>query len=153
MAAIRVSCKAIVIEHGRLLTIRCRKDGDEFHILPGGGQEHGETVHDALHREYAEEIGGRIEIGPLLFVRDYLGRRHEFAAFEQDIHQLEMMFHCTRLPGDEVGNGHDNDPYQIGVAWLPLAELDAHDFYPRALAPLLAAALPHQGATYLGDVN
>ena len=37
------------------------KDGYYF-ILPGGGQEHGENLHETLKRECIEEIGEEIEI-------------------------------------------------------------------------------------------
>jgi 8-oxo-dGTP diphosphatase len=44
---IRNSAKAIIIQNGKvLLTINLGKDG-YFYMFPGGGQEHGETLHQA----------------------------------------------------------------------------------------------------------
>lgn len=148
---LRYSVKAIIIEDGRLLCIQKRDEEGPYLLLPGGGQEWGETLHETLRRECREEIAAEIEIGDLRFVRDYIGRNHEFAADDGDDHQVDLMFDC-RLAGGEIATlGPAPDGGQIGVAWVPLAELDAARIYPRILARLLT-----DGATapiYLGDIN
>ena len=70
-------------------------------ILPGGGQEHGEALEEALRRECREEIGCEVVVGPIRFVRDYIGVRHEFALMQPDVHQLEIMFECRLGEGVE----------------------------------------------------
>jgi 8-oxo-dGTP diphosphatase len=57
----------IVLQDGRVLVARRRK-GDHLGGLwefPGGKMEPGETPHDALQRELAEELGVRVRVGPL----------------------------------------------------------------------------------------
>jgi ADP-ribose pyrophosphatase YjhB (NUDIX family) len=92
----RNSAKAIIIEGGRLLTI-CRLDPihGEWFLLPGGGQHPGENLHDALRREVREETGLEIEIGDLVFVREYIGVHHEFADEDSRFHQVEFI---VRVP-------------------------------------------------------
>lgn len=53
------------------------------------GQEHGETFHTTLKRECIEEIGLNIDIKELLHIREYIGKNHEYAEFDFDVHQIE----------------------------------------------------------------
>ena len=92
MASVRLSIKAVVIESGRLLVIKNRDPDGDWYCLPGGGQEPGETILEALTRECVEEIGSEVVAGRLRFIRDYLASNHEFAEQDNDSHQVEMMF-------------------------------------------------------------
>ncbi|MEC1177482.1 NUDIX domain-containing protein [Metasolibacillus meyeri] len=48
---IRNSAKAIIVKDEKLLAIKIQENGGTYYILPGGGQEHGENLHQALQRE------------------------------------------------------------------------------------------------------
>ncbi len=152
MRPIRVAPKAVIVQDGKLLAIKNRDAEGFWYILPGGGQEPGEPLDDALRRECREEAGIDVQVGALLYARDYIGRNHEFAAQQADVHQLELMFACTVEAGQTptVGAVPDND--QVGVEWLDLRTLNAYRLYPKILQGLLAEPLP-PGAPYLGDVN
>jgi 8-oxo-dGTP diphosphatase len=141
----RVSAKAVIVRDRRLLAIRKRDADGDYFVLPGGGQHERESLHDALGRECREELGTSIEIGELLFARDYIARNHEFAAVD-DAHALELMFAC-RVPDDyEPHDGDAIDDGQLGVAWIDPATAR---IYPAALR----AALANGTRGYLGDVN
>lgn len=146
----RVSVKALIVDRGRLLLPLHRDGAGLYYILPGGGQEAGETVAAALVRECREELGVEVAVGDLLGVRDYIGRNHEFASTD-DVHQVELMFRCTLL-GGTPGTGTAVDDRQIGAEWVELAGLARVRFYPKRLAEILVA----RGAApfgYLGDIN
>ncbi len=147
----RLSIKAIIVVDGRLLTLRAADDSGDWYCLPGGGQQHGESIAEALQRECMEEIGVDVEIGPLRFVRDYIGRNHEFAE-DYSAHQVELMFECTLRPGKEPTIGSTPDPSQRGIAWLALASLSKHRLYPRAIIDRLRG-VRSSAPVYLGDVN
>ncbi len=152
MRPVRLAVKAIIIVDGKILVTRnSHKNGDYF-LLPGGGQENGETIHDALRREVREEVGCETVIGELRFVRDYIGKNHEFRDEDPEFHQVELMFECQLMASTDDAVASLPDPSQIGVDWLPVDELEEMLFYPRALAPLLRKALPAT-ATYLGDIT
>lgn len=95
-----------------------------------------------------------MEVGDLLFVRDYIGAHHEFKNSQPEIHQIELMFRCRLLPGETPKNGALPDSWQTEVAWIPLQELPAARFYPEALVPrLLSLPGSAPAPAYLGDVN
>ena len=147
----RISVKALIIDGHRILLPLHRDDQGDYFVLPGGGQERGETAIAALQRECRQELGVDVEVGELLGARDYIARHHEFAATD-DAHQVELMFRC-RLSSDVVpAIGPSPDNRQVGVKWLELAELDRVRFYPRKLAEVLAKRGAHAFG-YLGDVN
>jgi 8-oxo-dGTP pyrophosphatase MutT (NUDIX family) len=150
---VRVSVKAIIIRDGRVLLVKsCDQDGD-WYLLPGGGQQHGESLPAALRRECREEIGVEVEVGALRLVRDYIGKNHQFAAGDGDLHQIELMFECTIRGSAEPRPGPVPDEQQTGIAWLEIAELAGHRVYPGALAEHLGACGDRGEVVYLGDVN
>ncbi|MGE5589551.1 MAG: NUDIX domain-containing protein [Bacillota bacterium] len=152
MGHIRVSVKAIIIRDGSILLTKNRDQHGVFYLLPGGGQNPGETVADALRRECLEELGARVEPGPLLFVRDYLSENHEFAGEGEDVHQVELMFAAVPQGEPAAHAASSPDSWQTGVEWVPLNDLGNCRLYPAVLKALLAEPLP-EGALYMGDVN
>jgi 8-oxo-dGTP pyrophosphatase MutT (NUDIX family) len=155
---LRNAAKAVIIRDGYLLTTKNVGVLDNlFYLLPGGGQNPGETLTEAIQRECMEELGVSIQVGELLFVREYIADNHEFAHVDGGIHAIELMFRCALDTEDPAFSATLADTYQIGVEWLPLAALDDYPLYPQALKPYLAAlaAAPPALKTpiYLGDVN
>jgi 8-oxo-dGTP diphosphatase len=153
MRPIRNSAKAIILKDNKVLAIKLRDEEGFWYTLPGGGQEPGESLHQALRRECLEEVNAELEIMDLRFVRDYIGKNHEFADHDGDAHAVEFMFECRLRDGSDVRSGSLPDTGQLAVEWLDLAELDNYRLYPLALRPLIArneeAGLP----VYLGDIN
>ncbi len=150
---VRISVKAVVVSQGRLLVVRHRDHLGDWFGLPGGGQRHGESLRDALERECLEETGSQMAMGRLLFVRDYIGRNHEFAELDDDSHQVELMFECTTCAGPAVSVGPSPDLSQVGVEWVEVSTLGSLRFYPRAVAEILQEGVHAGTAIYLGDVN
>ena len=65
-----------------VLCVHKRDDTEDYFTLPGGGQEPGETLPEALRRECLEEIDADVLVDRLRYVRDYIGRNHPFAAMD-----------------------------------------------------------------------
>lgn len=130
-----------------------RRGGARFYILPGGGQQHGETLEMALRRECREELESEIVIDRLLYIREYIGKNHTFANHHKHFHQLEVVFRCHLPEGEVASAGSSGDKHQIGVEWMPLAKLADVEFYPRVLADYIVGdelVIPNP---YLGDIN
>jgi len=150
MPGIRLSIKAVIVREGRLLVLKCRDQEGIWYLLPGGGQQPGETIDQALRRECLEELGCEVRMGPLRFVRDYIAKNHEFAASDPDTHQVELMFACNLE--SEPSFATQPDSMQEGFAWLEVTSLPGCRLYPRVLEQALGSPATN-GVLYLGDVN
>ena len=152
----RNSIKEVIVRDGSLLVTVNRDHLGEFLLLPGGGQEFGETMVQALRRECAEEIGCEIIVHDLLGIREYIGAHHQFAEFDSDVHQVEVMFRCELAAGAQPRFGDlpddSRDWVQTGTAWVALEELSEWRIFPAALKEWLPT-LPEPAKRYLGDVN
>lgn len=153
MKWIRHATRAVIVRDGKLLVIKMCDRSGIFYVLPGGGQRHGETMKEGLIRECWEEIGLEVDIGPLLYVREYIGRNHGFSKYHRDFHQVETVFACT-IPADaEPKNGSETDRKQIGHTWLALENLQEHRFLPADAIPMIQQKVANSEGLYLGDIN
>ncbi|MFP4069797.1 MAG: NUDIX domain-containing protein [Verrucomicrobiota bacterium] len=153
MRPIRTAARALILHDGKLLAIKMKDRSGIFYILPGGGQVHGETLKESLRRECLEEIGTEVEVGNLLYVREYIGKNHEFRRAHHAFHQLESVFRCTLPDPGGIGPGSEHDKKQIGVEWIPLEELPERRFLPEVIKAFFKDGRFDPASTYLGDVN
>lgn len=82
----------------------------------GGGLEFGESAHEALTREFVEEVGLQIEVLDLLFVNEHLA---------EGLHAVELFFE-VKIIGGQIRVGFDPEtPQNIisQVKFMSLAEL------------------------------
>ncbi|MBR9919265.1 MAG: NUDIX domain-containing protein [Bacteroidetes bacterium] len=154
MGKVRVGAKAIIIQEGQILLTKNQDSRGIYYMLPGGGQENGERIDEALRRECMEEAGIQVHVKELAFVRDYIARNHQIPDGTPDhFHQIELIFYCEILPGEEAGNGTDIDDRQIGVEWIAVNKLEDEKVYPVGLLPYLTGANKTPVSIYLGDIN
>lgn len=143
--SVRPSAKALILHEGRLLAIRIDDHGDVFYIMPGGGQQAGELLPEAVAREVAEETGLRVSVGDLAFVIE--------GAQGERSHRVDLVFHCHLLCDAPDAAPH-TDTNQTGYAWLDVATLNRAPLYPSRLRrPIMALAAGLPGPVYLGNEN
>ena len=149
---IRTSAKALIVENGKILLTKNSDLLGDFFLMPGGGQEHGETLVDATKRECLEEIGAKVEVGKLLTIREYISANHEFGEFDPSIHQVEFIFQCKLLEKVCTSKAIELDAMQTGIEWIPINKLSEYRVFPSAIAKFLQDGIaPENFPTYIGD--
>ena len=152
---IRNSAKAIIIQGDKVLLTKNQDNDGYFYLFPGGGQEHGETLQQALIRECMEEVGQQVEIGELLHVREYIGKNHEYASDDFDVHQVEYYF-ISKIVNETKGNIEPTNPdsHQVGIEWIAINDLPEYRVYPKTLRKYIIKYLKGvKSPVYLGDIN
>ena len=141
---IRPCVRAVVLRAGYVLVQVKEKPGKGTYLtLPGGKQEAGETLTQALKRECFEEVGADVVPRQLLAVADVFKPKETGSR-----HQMEILFLCAVDDTYQPVVGPHPDPSQIATRWAdPVTEADL--FRP-AYAPHLRADL---NAEYLGTFD
>ncbi|MBP1546806.1 MAG: NUDIX domain-containing protein [Oscillospiraceae bacterium] len=121
---VRNSAKGLIIRDGKMAAIKIRDGGEEWFIMPGGGQEAEETLNEAVCREVSEELGIEVSCGELLFVIE--------GVHGESFHRVDLVFHCEyigEIPDAEL----HGDTNQVGIEWLDISLLNTLPLYPSKL--------------------
>ncbi|MEG2290641.1 MAG: NUDIX domain-containing protein [Clostridium sp.] len=140
---IRNSAKALIIKDGKMLASKINDNGDIFYIMPGGGQDTGELLTDAVKRECAEEMGIVVEPKSLEFVVEGL--------HGESFHRVDLVFLCDYI--GEIKNAEiHGDKNQIGFEWLSIENLMNEPLYPSKLRSQIIHLFNNEKTdVYLGD--
>lgn len=118
---VRLRVCGYLVENEKVLLVCHRGLGPDgvFWNPPGGGLEFGETVEEALKREFREETGLEVEPGPFLFFHEHIDER---------FHALELFFEVKRIRGEaRLGSDPEvsgNSVMMIDLAWFSRKDLD-----------------------------
>ena len=99
----RIRVAGILIENDKILLIQHYKNNKKYWLIPGGGNDWGETAKEALIREYKEETNMDIEVDEFLFFSETIypnKERHILNLFFR-IHRNEKNDSIVKL-GDEA---------------------------------------------------
>ncbi len=121
----RVGVGGVVVWEGRVLLARRAKPPLQGRwTIPGGTVELGETLHEALVREMAEETGLEVEPLEVLTVFDRIQREGAEVTF----HHVIVDYLCRRVSGEARAASDALD-----VAWVGPDEVGRYDLTEKAL--------------------
>ncbi|HNW19678.1 MAG TPA: NUDIX domain-containing protein [bacterium] len=131
--------RAIIIDHGKVLTIKRTKPDQTYWVIPGGEVESGETNQQALIREIKEELGLIIEPRELLI--------EVSSTKPETFGQMEYFYACNIISGT-LGSG-DGPEFQKDSAyvgrfdfeWLSAQDLTDLDLRPNTVKNWLRQSL------------
>ena len=149
---IRNAVRAVIVRNDQLLLLK-KTGGDrgERYALPGGAQNLGETLAQALERECLEEIGSAVKILALVNVADHFKTRETDPPSTR--HMVEFLFRCSVRDDYIAHNGSKPDKSQVDVVWVNLARLAAMPLYPESLTHWLPEGILRDTPVYLGTME
>ncbi|MGN7412981.1 NUDIX domain-containing protein [Paenibacillus sp. SAF-068] len=142
---IRNSAKALIIKDGRMLAIRQEDHGDVIYTLPGGSQNAGETLTEAVKREVAAEVGVDVEPLSLEFVIE--------GVYGAALHRVDFVF-LSEYIGLRDNNSAilSSDENQIEYEWLEIKNLMQLPLLPSKLRKQIVRLVKgEQTVMYLGS--
>jgi ADP-ribose pyrophosphatase YjhB (NUDIX family) len=119
--------------------------------LPGGHQEPGEALEQAVVREVYEETAAKVSVLDLVRVYEHIYPSRK----EQGVvnHSVEFAFLC-RIDGFyQPEMGKHPDPHQVAVEWIDMGSLKGLSFYPARLAEILTTFKFTNQKIYSGDMT
>ncbi len=106
---VRIRVMGLCWQNDALLLVRHEMGGKDLWAPPGGGVEFGETLDDALRREFLEETGLVVSLQKFLFGCEFL---------QKPLHAIELFFEVERVSG-ELKPGTDPElPIVRGAQFL-----------------------------------
>ncbi len=137
--AIRHRIAGIYARGGNILLVKHRKAGREYYLLPGGGQETGESAVEALSREWQEELSLKVTVGKFLFCGESV------PAESRRTQVFQMVFQIDTIEGNiEV----KREGALAGYDWIPINRIDEIAFFPDCLPQVKAFCRGEEYASY-----
>ncbi|MES9904946.1 MAG: NUDIX domain-containing protein [Sedimenticola sp.] len=152
LPTIRNAARALIIQENRILLLRKEGGGRGVRFaLPGGAQDTGETLHQALIRECLEEINVAPAVHSLVHVADFFKQRDSQPPTIR--HLVEFLFLCSVPDTYSPQSGSHPDKHQVDVVWIEINQLAQLPLFPRAFKPYLQSLGQGDTPVYLGGMN
>ena len=146
---IRNSAKAIVIDNGKILLNKCTSRFGEYYALPGGGQNPGETLMEAVKRELLEETGYSVKPMRLSGIYERVADRPGQDGDGQ-CHKIYFIFLC-RLLSNKPQKPTEHDKFQIGLEWVDLRDVRTSNMFPHAIRDNISCLITSGETIYIGS--
>jgi mutator protein MutT len=140
---IRIRAAGILVKNDQILLVRHEKKGKSYWLLPGGGVDFGETVEEALVREFKEEVGLTVQVGKMVLVHDSVPPDHH--------RQVLNLYFIVSTTDTEIKV--TKDAVLQDAAFYPLSEFKGMTVNPDVKAEILEGLKTDWpgGCRYLGN--
>ena len=141
----RIRVAGILIEDNKILLIQHHKNDKKYWLIPGGGNDWGETTKKALIREYKEETNMDIEVDEFLFFSETISpdkKRHVLNLFYK-IHRNNKNDSIIKLGEEAV---------LTDLKFVTKEELETMTIYPNIKENLLKLMNNEKIRTDLGSL-
>lgn len=136
---IRHRIAGIYARDDKILLVKHRKAGREYYLLPGGGQEIGESATEALVREWKEELNLSVKVGRFLFCGESVPTEQRRTQVFQMVFQIESIEGTIEVRREGALAGFD---------WIPVNTIDQIAFFPDCLPQVKAFCRGEEFAVY-----
>lgn len=130
------------MHEGKLLLVAHKKNNDIYWLLPGGGVDFGESLTEALEREFLEELNVKIQVKDLLLISETI-----FPSGERQI--LNICFLCNYISGEYM-LGIEQRLYDFG--FFTEEEISNITILPPLNKELLDIMAGNRNAKYIGKI-
>ena len=119
----RISCRAIIINNGKMVSMYREKGDRVYYTFPGGGKNEDESLEGCVVREVIEEFGMTVE--PIKLVYTY-----------EDEKSIQYFYLCKWISGEfGSGVGEEFQPDRNKGIYIPMM-LDLNKLSELPLMPL-----------------
>lgn len=112
----------LLVREGRILMVEQGRGEDRYWLLPGGGVRFGETLADAVRREFHEELALRVGVYKLLAIVESISPDPGYAK-----HVVHLVFEVS-APQEVAPEPHDAKV--LRASFLDEVELQSADVRP-----------------------
>lgn len=142
-----ISARGVLENGSEILFIEYEDSKGKYYSLPGGTQDIGESLANAVVREFKEETCIDINVKELLMVREFILETSSIPTWEAGIHQVETIFICSFVDeNQEHGKGLVPDGGMLGLKWIDKKDFKNFRLYPTQDLPEI---LEKKNVTYL----
>ncbi|HWO78315.1 MAG TPA: NUDIX domain-containing protein [Bacillus sp. (in: firmicutes)] len=146
---IRVRAGAVIIQNQSILLVEFTNERGVHYNLPGGGVDPHESIRDTVRREAMEEACADVDVGPLAFVYEYAPHLSSYRF--GDTHTISFFFESKLKNGSVPKYPDYPDPYQTGVKWIPLSELDHIVLFPNIKKQIIEYSLKKRNIVWISE--
>jgi ADP-ribose pyrophosphatase YjhB (NUDIX family) len=139
---IRVRVAGILKKNDKLLLVAHKKNNNVYWLLPGGGVDFGESLTEALKREFLEELNIKIEVKDLLLISETI-----FPSGERQI--LNICFCCEYIEGEFI-LGNEQRLHDFG--FFTEDEIKDITILPPLNSELVDIMAGNRNARYIGKI-
>lgn len=148
---VRTQARGLIVHDRSVALIRIRKNDLERWVLPGGGQDEGESLPQTVRRECREELGLSVDVGPLRMIREFVPKNHDRSTSPFSVQCIDFIFRCSVAGAAQLNLGSQPDEEALEARWIDIDEALSLPLYPAVLKAHWRTLVTGDEPIYVGD--